>query len=123
MLPESGTLETLMQRLVAIIVVLFVFAAVAGPTTAHAHRYVSTPIVVLNLVDADNVSVPVMVSVQRGDIDLGSGIVMPCGPHQAIPIAETQPPAPFHSGMPNTILVAPAPQWLPIEPLRPPRTA
>jgi hypothetical protein len=76
-----------MSRLIAIIVAIFAFAAIAGAATAHAHRYVSTPIVVLNLVDSSNQSIPVMVSVQRGEIDLGSGITMPCGPHHGIPVS------------------------------------
>jgi len=76
-----------MRRFVALIVMIFAFASVAGTATAHAHRYVSTPIVVLNHVDAANRSIPVMVEVQRGQIDLGSGIVMPCGPHHAIPVS------------------------------------
>ena len=84
-----------MQRLATFIVLIFAFAGLAGATTAHAHRYVSTPIVVLNHVDADNQSIPVVVAVQRGQIDLGSGIFMPCGPHQAIPVTVAQlPPLP-----------------------------
>ena len=82
-----------MQRLATLIVMIFAFASLAGATTAHAHRYVSTPIVVLNHVDADNQSIPVVVAIQRGQIDLGSGIMMPCGPHQAIPVAVMQLPA------------------------------
>lgn len=78
-----------MRRFIALIVMVFAFASVAGMATAHAHRYVSTPIVVLNHVDAANRSIPVMVEVQRGQIDLGSGIVMPCGPHHAIPVSVT----------------------------------
>jgi hypothetical protein len=76
-----------MQRFVALIVVVFAFASLAGATVAHAHRYVSTPIVVLNMVDEDNRSIPVVVQVQRGQIDLGAGIVMPCGPHQGIGVS------------------------------------
>lgn len=76
-----------MRRLVALIAVLFAFASVMGTTVAHAHRYVSTPIVVLNHVDEHNKSIPVVVEIQRGQIDLGAGIVMPCGPHHAIPVA------------------------------------
>ena len=57
-----------MQRLSAILALVFAFAALAGVSTAHAHRFVSTPIVVLNLVDAHNQSIPVMVKVQRGEI-------------------------------------------------------
>ena len=84
-----------MQRLVLVIAILFSFAALAGVTTAHAHRYVSTPIVVLNHVDAENVPIRIMVKVQRGEIDLGSGIVMPCGAHPAIATTVPGlPPAP-----------------------------
>jgi len=89
-----------MQRLVALIALVFAFASLAGATTAHAHRYVSTPIVVLNHVDAQNVAIPVMVKVQRGEIDLGSGILMPCGPHQAIPVSAPALPAPPCCGRP-----------------------
>jgi len=73
-----------MQRLVFFTAILLSFATLFGVTTAHAHRYVSTPIVVLNHVDAENVPIRIMVKVQRGEIDLGSGIVMPCGAHHAI---------------------------------------
>lgn len=73
-----------MRRLIAFIAIILAFAATAGATTAHAHRYVSTPIVVLNHVDAENQSIQVMVKIQRGQIDLGSGIVMPCGFHPVI---------------------------------------
>lgn len=79
-----------MRRLVVLIVIVFAFASVAGMTTAHAHRYISTPIVVLNLVDGNNQSIPVMVSVKHGEIDLGSGIMLPCGAHQGIPVAVDQ---------------------------------
>ena len=75
-----------MRRLVALIAVLFTFASVMGGTVAHAHRYVSTPIVVLNLVDEQNQSIPVVVQIQRGQIDLGAGIVMPFGPQYGIAI-------------------------------------
>jgi hypothetical protein len=77
----------MMRRFVAFIAVLFTLSAVLGGTVAHAHRYVSTPIVVLNHVDDANRSIPVVVEIQRGQIDLGDGIVMPCGPHQAIAIS------------------------------------
>lgn len=73
-----------MQRLILSIAILFAFATLAGVTTGHAHRYVATPIVVLNHVDAENVPIRIVVKVQRGDIDLGEGIVMPCGSHHAI---------------------------------------
>ena len=76
-----------MQRVVTIIALVFAFASLAGATMAHAHRYQSLAVeslVVLNHVNEQNVSIPVYVTVQRGEIDLGSGIVMPCGPHHAI---------------------------------------
>lgn len=73
-----------MRRLIALIAIVFAFATLAAATTAHAHRYVSTPIVVLNHVDAHNKAIPVVVQIQRGQIDLGAGIVMPCGSHNAI---------------------------------------
>jgi len=73
-----------MRRLMVLIVSLFAVAAIMGGTVAHAHRYVATPIVVLNHVDAQNQSIPVVVQIQRGQIDLGAGLVMPCGPHHAI---------------------------------------
>jgi hypothetical protein len=81
-----------MRRLIVLVITIFAFASIAGATTAHAHRYVSTPIVVLNLVDSNNQSIPVMVSVQRGEIDLGSGIMLPCGPHHGIPVIVTPLP-------------------------------
>ena len=81
-----------MQRLVLSIAILFAFATLAGVTTAHAHRYVATPIVVLNHVDAENVPIRITVKVQRGEIDLGEGIVMPCGSHHAIPALPPQLP-------------------------------
>ncbi|SFV38087.1 hypothetical protein SAMN05216456_3252 [Devosia crocina] len=74
-----------MQRLVLLIAILLSLATLLGVTTAHAHRYQASPLVVLNHVDADNVPIRIMVTVQRGEIDLGEGIVMPCGSHQAIP--------------------------------------
>ncbi|KKB78651.1 hypothetical protein VW35_08980 [Devosia soli] len=84
-----------MQRLALLIAILLAFAATAGMTTGHAHRYVATPIVVLNHVDAENQPIRVTVNVQRGEIDLGAGIVMPCGYHLAVAVAPPcLPPAP-----------------------------
>lgn len=84
-----------MRRFIALTALLFAFASIAGMTTAHAHRYISAPIVVLNHVDDRNQPIPVVIAVQRGQIDLGSGIFMPCGPHQAIPVTVAQlPPLP-----------------------------
>ncbi len=112
-----------MQRLVALISVIFAFASLAGTTTAHAHRYVSTPIVVLNHVDANNVSIPVMVVIQHGEIDLGAGIVMPCGPHNAIPIATPQIPVVPQCDEPVAMLDSTEPLWTIHLPLRPPKPA
>lgn len=112
-----------MQRLVALIAMIFAFSSVAGMATAHAHRYVSTPLVVLNLVDEQNVSIPVMVSVQRGEIDLGSGIVMPCGPHQAIPLAEQPSPLVPECAAPVARSETAGPIWGHERLLRPPKAA
>ena len=112
-----------MRRLVVLIVMIFAFAAVAGPTVAHAHRYVSTPIVVLNHVDGDNNSIPVIVEVQRGDIDLGSGISMPCGAHHGIPVDVAQVSVcPPDVGMVRSVNDG-APVWSSIRELRPPKHA
>lgn len=111
-----------MRRLLPFIAILFAFASLAGTTLAHAHRYVSTPIVVLNHVDENNVAIPVVVQVQRGTVDLGSGIIMPCGPHHAIGVSAPQlPPAPdcqlsyWHDP-------AADPKWPARTPLRPPKS-
>ncbi len=112
-----------MQRLVALIALVFAFASLAGATTAHAHRYVSTPIVVLNHVDAENTAIPVLVSVQRGEIDLGSGIVMPCGPHHAIPVEIAGLPQVAPATSLPLVLDADEPASSGIDVLRPPRAA
>jgi len=84
-----------MQRLALLIAILLAFSATAGMTTGHAHRYVSTPIVVLNYVDAENQPIRVTVQVQLGEIDLGQGIIMPCGSHLAIaPVVPALPAVP-----------------------------
>lgn len=112
-----------MQRLVLSIAILFAFATLAGVTTAHAHRYVATPIVVLNHVDAENVPIRMMVKVQRGEIDLGEGIIMPCGSHHAIPAVPPQMPvAPEGEDLP-AILCVQSPVWPGAPELRPPITA
>lgn len=112
-----------MQRFVALIAVIFAFAALAGTATAHAHRYVSTPIVVLNHVDDNNVSIPVIVQVQRGDIDLGAGIIMPCGTYQAIAATPPAiPPAPRRA-LPKPSCSAAGTDWPAAVPLRPPKAA
>lgn len=112
-----------MQRLVLSIAILFAFATLAGVTTAHAHRYVATPIVVLNHVDAENVPIRITVKVQRGEIDLGEGIVMPCGSHHAIPALPPQlPPAPEGEDVIERGCDAVA-VWSGIQVLRPPIAA
>lgn len=109
-----------MQRLVLSIAILFAFAALAGATTAHAHRYVATPIVVLNHVDAENVPIRIMVKVQRGEIDLGEGIVMPCGSHHAIPAVPPQMPVAPEGEEPPALQCAQSPVWPGAPELRPP---
>ncbi|KKB07994.1 hypothetical protein [Devosia chinhatensis] len=109
-----------MHRLVALIALIFAFASLAGTTTAHAHRYVSTPIVVLNHVDENNVAIPVVVQIQRGEIDLGSGIVMPCGPHQAIPVTAPLLPLAPECDAPIPQAHATDQRWSNPLPLRPP---
>lgn len=91
-----------MQRLALFIAILLAFSATAGMTTGHAHRYVATPIVVLNHVDAENQPIRVTVQVQHGEIDLGEGIVMPCGSHLAVAVAAPAlPPAPDAGDAPH----------------------
>jgi hypothetical protein len=82
-----------MQRLGLFIAILLFFSATAGMTTGHAHRYVSTPIVVLNHVNAENEAIRVTVKVQSGEIDLGAGIVMPCGYHYGVAVTTPTLPA------------------------------
>lgn len=110
-----------MRRLFTLIALLFAFAAVAGATTAHAHRYISTPMAVLNLVDENNQSIPVIVHVQRGEIDLGSGIMMPCGAHPGIPVAVAQMPVCPTAGGVKPGLDEAAADWVGTSPLRPPK--
>lgn len=112
-----------MRRFIAFVMLVFGFASLAGMTTAHAHRYVSTPIVVLNHVDAENRSIPVVVAVQRGEIDLGSGIMMPCGAHHAIPVTVAQLPMAPASGDRVASVDEAAPDWVGSSPRRPPKQA
>ena len=112
-----------MRRFVALIVVLFTFASVMGGTVAHAHRYVSTPIVVLNHVDADNQSIPVVVVIQRGEIDLGAGIVMPCGFHPGIAVIGDASIAPSDCSRPEAVALPALVSWLAKQQLRPPISA
>lgn len=112
-----------MRRLLALIAVLFTFAAVMGATVAHAHRYVSTPIVVLNHVDEQNRSIPVVVHIQRGQIDLGAGLIMPCGSHHAIGITLPSLPTPPVCGTPEGAHVVPDHPGPSIGLLRPPISA
>ncbi len=109
-----------MQRVIAIIALIFAFASLAGATTAHAHRYVSTPIVVLNHVDEQNVPIPIFVVVQRGEIDLGAGIVMPCGPHHGIPVSGPTLPSAPQCAEPTASLAKPLGQHSGHPPMRPP---
>jgi hypothetical protein len=112
-----------MRRLVTLIAILFTFASVMGATVAHAHRYVSTPIVVLNHVDDENKPIPVVVEIQRGQIDLGAGILMPCGAHQAIGITLPVLPQPPEGATPEPALPSTGTSWPGIMPLRPPISA
>ncbi len=122
LLPQSSRYHEAMQRLVALIALVFAFASLAGTTVAHAHRYVSTPIVVLNMVDENNKSIPVTVTIQRGEIDLGAGIVMPCGPHHAIPVSVPALPQPPHRAEPELVHSRGIALWREALPLRPPRS-
>lgn len=122
-LPQSSRYHEAMQRLIALIALVFAFASLAGTTVAHAHRYVSTPIVVLNMVDENNKSIPVTVTIQRGEIDLGAGIVMPCGPHHAIPVMVPALPQPPTCAAPELGLISGDTRWPETELLRPPRSA
>src|SRR5690606_25014713 len=110
-----------MRRLIAFIAIIFAIAATIGATTAHAHRYVSTAIVVLNHVDEDNKAIPVVVIIQRGDIDLGSGIVMPCGFHPVIGVESTPLVHPDPCAAPETLKEAAGHPWSAPIPIRPPR--
>jgi hypothetical protein len=112
-----------MRRFVALIAVLFTFAAVMGATVAHAHRYVATPIVVLNHVDAQNQSIPIVVEIQRGQIDLGAGIMMPCGPYHAIGIVVPALPVAPDCAAPEGEVQAIRPARSPNQLLRPPISA
>ena len=112
-----------MHRAVAFIAILFAIASLAGTTTAHAHRYVSTPIVVLNHVDDQNVPILVMVQIQRGEIDLGAGIFLPCGPHQAIPVTAPILPDASDGDDPVARLSPQSAPWAGERLLRPPISA
>jgi len=120
MLPQSAPYQRHMRRFVIFIAVLLSLASVLGATTAHAHRYVSTPIVVLNHVDADNKPIPVVVQVQRGEIDLGGGLMMPCGSHHAIEASTPQLPAKLQPTSLAAEAFAAVADWRSILPLRPP---
>jgi hypothetical protein len=106
-----------MHRNRFLIAILFVFAFLAGMSTANAHRYEAAPLVVLNHVDDENVPIRIIVTVQRGEIDLGAGIVMPCGAHQAIaPVVPKLPAPPARDGCTAFFVVTetagPAPRLL-----------
>lgn len=109
-----------MPRFTALIVLVFAFASLAGITTAHAHRFVSTPLVVLNMVDEHNQSIPVVVKVQRGQVDLGAGIVMPCGPHLAVAVTAPQLPAAPMAEKPECAVFSGEVLWPTTVPMRPP---
>lgn len=115
-----------MQRFVALVGLVFAIASLLGMSVAHAHRYQTVPvkgIVVLNHVDADNIAIPVFVKVQRGNIDLGSGIVMPCGQLQAVvPVLPTLPQPP-HCALPAPVEPQASLGWQQTPPIRPPKTA
>ncbi|MCS6758224.1 MAG: hypothetical protein MO852_03305 [Candidatus Devosia euplotis] len=76
MLPHSRRYHLAMQRFVVLIALVFAIAFLAGMTTAHAHRYFSTPIVVLNHVNSENVAIaaiaPVLPSAPKGDASLAA---------------------------------------------------
>lgn len=112
-----------MRRLVLPIAILFCFAALFGVTTAHAHRYVATPLVVLNHVDAENVPIRVMVKVQRGEIDLGEGIMMPCGAHPAIVASAPVLPQAPEAEVPEVAPCLAEISWRDTKLLRPPISA
>jgi hypothetical protein len=112
-----------MRRIVAVIAVLFTFAAVMGATVAHAHRYVATPIVVLNHVDPQNQSIPIVVEIQRGQIDLGAGIFMPCGPHHAIGVSLPVLPDAPDCARPGIAPASTGISWIGSQLLRPPISA
>lgn len=123
MLPQSLPYHHLMRRFMVLLALVFAFASLAGMTTAHAHRYVSTPIVVLNHVDEANRSIPVIVAVQRGQIDLGSGILMPCGAHHGIPVTVAPLPVRPAGTTARTIVPARMAEWSTTRLLRPPIAA
>lgn len=113
----------IMRRLIAFIAIIFALAATIGATTAHAHRYVSTPIVVLNHVDEDNRAIPVVVIIQRGEIDLGSGIIMPCGFHPVIVVEQTALVHPEPCAATEMLKEVAGHPWSAPIPLKPPRHA
>jgi len=123
MLPQSAPYQRLMRHFVVFIAVLLALASVLGATTANAHRYVATPIVVLNHVDADNKPIPVVVQIQRGQIDLGAGLMLPCGSHHAIEASAPQLPGAVMTMVPETKLDTAQADWPAILPLRPPKSA
>lgn len=114
-----------MKRLLVVIAMLFTFANMAGSVLAHSHRYVvdhAHPIVVLNHVDADNRPIPVVVKIQPcGHIDLGDGLVLPCGAHSAI--APEVPQLPNYEGedFHQAVVYATKPTGVRLSILRPPR--
>lgn len=123
-LPHSLAYHRSMPRLAALIALVFAFASLAGMTTAHAHRFVATPIVVLNHVDAHNTAIPIVVKVQSGEIDLGAGVIMPCGQLQGIEASVSILPQPRYRSLLRLPRFAATPiDWPAYTPLRPPRAA
>ena len=123
MLPQSAAYQRCMRHFVVFIAILLGLASVLGATTANAHRYVSTPIVVLNHVDADNKPIPVVVQVQRGQIDLGAGLMLPCGSHHAIEVCALQLSGITTVSVPKPDLQQVFADWPTVLPLRPPKSA
>lgn len=116
-----------MKRLLVVIAILFTFANMAGGVLAHSHRYVvdhALPIVVLNHVDEDNRSIPVVVKVQPcGHIDLGNGLVLSCGSHLAVAPEVPQLPRVDSDEAHSTPVLARKPIDVRMSILRPPRQA
>lgn len=115
-----------MQRVAVFFGLVFAFASLFGVSLAHAHRYQSLPVeplVVLNHVDANNVSIPVYVKIQQFNIDLGSGLVMPCGWQSAVTPSVPALPVPPKAHRPSADLVAARPHWPQVPDRRPPRAA
>lgn len=115
-----------MQRFVALVGLVFAFASLFGVSLAHAHRFQSLPVeplIVLNHVDAHNVPIPVYVKVQKFNIDLGSGLVMPCGQQVGVTPSVPALPLPPAGDRPAATADAARPDWEQAPGRRPPRAA